>query len=157
MERSEVDLAELGDEVALDADFEAREFNRRVQFIPSPAVLLQGNREMLRRALENVVRNAVRYTADGSAVEVSLERTAGPQAVLRIRDFGPGVPEAQLTDIFRPFYRVAEARDRQSGGTGIGLAIAERTVTLHGGTITARNLANAGLEVEIRLPITVRR
>jgi len=153
----EVDLAELADEVALDADFEARGCSRRVQFTPSPAVLLRGNREMLRRALENVVRNAVHYTAEGSAVEVSLEHTAGSQAVLRVRDFGPGVPEAQLSDIFRPFYRVAEARDRQSGGTGIGLAIAERTVTLHGGTITARNLANAGLEVEIRLPITVRR
>jgi signal transduction histidine kinase len=156
-ERTEVDLAELADEVAQDADFEARGCNRRVQLAASPALLLQGNREMLRRALENVVRNAVRYTAEGSAVEVILEGAAGSQAVLLVRDFGPGVPEAQLADIFRPFYRVAESRDRQSGGTGIGLAISERIVSLHGGSVAARNLLNAGLEVEIRLPMDLSR
>lgn len=155
--KDEVDLEELADEVSRDADFEACGCNRRVHFTPSPALLVRGNRELLRRALENVVRNAVRYTAEESAVEVSLEQAPGPQAVLWVRDFGPGVPEAQLADIFRPFYRVAEARDRLSGGTGIGLAISEKTFALHGGTVTARNLPNAGLEVEIRLPITARR
>jgi len=157
LEKTEVDLAQLADEVSRDADFEARACNRRVQFLPVPGLVLWGNREMLRRAVENVVRNAVRYTAQGSTVEVSLERAAGPQAVLRVRDFGPGVPQEQLLDIFHPFYRVAEARDRQSGGTGIGLAITERTVTLHGGTIAARNISNAGLEQEIRLPLEPRR
>ena len=152
-ERAEVDLAELADEVVRDADFEACAGNRRVHFSPAAALVLQGNREMLRRALENVVRNAVRYTPVGSSVEVRLERVAGPLAVLRVRDFGPGVPEGQLSDIFRPFYRVAEARDRQSGGTGIGLAITERIVTLHGGTVTAVNLPDTGLEVAIRLPL----
>jgi len=155
LERTKVDLAELLDEVARDADFEAGGCNRRVRWAPSPPLVLQGNRELLRRALENVVRNAVRYTAEGSSVEISLERAAG-EAVLRVRDCGPGVPEAQLSDIFRPFYRVAQARDRQSGGTGIGLAISEKTVTLHGGTVTARNLPGAGLEVEIRLPLSAR-
>ena len=153
LEKTEVDLAQLADEVSRDADFEACACNRRVQFLPAPGLVFWGNREMLRRALENVVRNAVRYTAKGSTVEVSLERAAGPQAVLRVRDFGPGVPQEQLSDIFRPFYRVAEARDRQSGGTGIGLAITEKTVTLHGGTVAARNLPSAGLELEIRLPL----
>ena len=71
--------------------------------------------------------------------------------------FGPGVPEKQLCDIFRPFYLLAEARDRQSGGTGIGLAIAERIVTLHGGRVTARNLPSSGLEVEITLPLAALR
>jgi len=156
LEKTEVDLAELLDEVARDADFEAGGCNRRVQLAPAPPLVLQGNRELLRRALENVVRNAVRYTAEGTSVEISLERAAG-EAVLRVRDCGPGVPEGQLCDIFRPFYRVAEARDRQSGGTGIGLAISEKTVSLHGGTVSARNLPEAGLEVEIRLPLPVRR
>jgi signal transduction histidine kinase len=155
-ERSEVDLSELADEVARDADFEASASNRRVVFQPSSGFVVQGNREMLRRALENVMRNAVRYTAEGSAVEVSLERVGG-QGVLRVRDHGPGVPEAQLADIFRPFYRVEQARDRQSGGTGIGLAIFEKTITLHGGAVSARNLPEAGLEVEIRLPLATRR
>ena len=155
-ERSEVDLSELADEVARDADFEAGASNRRVVFQPLPGLAIQGNREMLRRALENVMRNAVRYTAAGSAVEVSLERAAG-KGVLRVRDFGPGVPEAQLAEIFRPFYRVEQARDRQSGGTGIGLAISEKTVTLHGGAVSARNIPEAGLEVEISLPLAHRR
>jgi len=156
LEKTEVDLAQLADEVSRDADFEACACNRRVQYLPAPGLVLWGNREMLRRALENVVRNAVRYTAQGSTVEVSLERAAGPQAVLRVRDFGPGVPQEQLLDIFHPFYRVAEARDRQSGGTGIGLAITERTVNLHGGTVAARNISSAGLELEIMLPLEPR-
>ena len=156
-ERTDVDLSELADEVARDADFEARACNRRVSFAPLPGLVLQGNREMLRRALENVMRNAVRYTAEGSAVTVTLEDAAGRQGVLRVRDFGPGVPQELLSDIFRPFFRVAQARDRQSGGTGIGLAISEKTVILHGGTISARNLSDAGLEVEIRLPLAPRR
>ena len=156
-ERTGVDLSGLAEEVARDADFEACASNRHVQYLPSPALVLQGDREMLRRALENVVRNAVRYTAEGSTVELSLRCDSGPQAVLRVRDFGPGVPEELLSDIFRPFYRVAEARDRQSGGTGIGLAIAERIVTLHGGTVTARNLPSSGLEVKITLPLAALR
>jgi signal transduction histidine kinase len=156
-ERTGVELSALAEEVARDADFEGCASNRRVHYTPAPAPqLVQGDREMLRRALENVVRNAVRYTEEGSSVEVSLRDDSGPQAVLRVRDSGPGVPEELLSDIFRPFYRVAQARDRQSGGTGIGLAITERIVTLHGGTVVARNLPGRGLEVEIMLPRTAR-
>ncbi|GFO69920.1 two-component sensor histidine kinase [Geomonas limicola] len=152
-ERTEVDVAELAAEVVQDADFEACAGNRHVEYHPERGLLVVGNRELLRRALENVVRNAVRYTAEGSSVTVTLQQAPGPQALIRVRDFGPGVPEEQLDDIFRPFYRVAEARDRQSGGTGIGLAITERTVALHGGSVVARNLPEAGLEVEICLPL----
>jgi signal transduction histidine kinase len=154
-ERTGVELSALAEEVARDADFEGCASNRRVHYTPAPPLVVQGDREMLRRALENVVRNAVRYTEEGSSVELQLRLDAG-QAVLRVRDCGPGVPEELLSDIFRPFYRVAQARDRQSGGTGIGLAIAERIVTLHGGTVVARNLPGSGLEVEIRLPLTAR-
>jgi two-component system sensor histidine kinase CpxA len=152
-EKTEVDLGVLTSQVAHDADFEARGSERYVNFAPVAGLTLRGNPELLRRALENVVRNAVRYTPEGSCVDVVLERAQGSFAVLRVRDYGPGVPESQLVDIFRPFYRVAEARDRQSGGTGIGLAISERTVALHGGTILARNHPDGGLEVEIRLPL----
>lgn len=155
-ERSEVDLTELAAEVVQDADFEACASNRHVEYLPADGIKVVGNRELLRRALENVVRNAVRYTAEGSSVQVALQRASGPEVLIRVRDCGPGVPEEQLGDIFRPFYRVAEARDRQSGGTGIGLAITERTVALHGGSVVARNLPEAGLEVEIRLPLASR-
>lgn len=149
--RGEFDLSELVEEVARDAEFEACALNRQVRCEAMTAIPFQGSRELLSRALENVVRNGVRYTEEGTAVEILLEREADA-VVLRVRDHGPGVPEEQLADIFRPFYRVAQARDRNSGGTGIGLAIAERTVALHGGAIAARNALGGGLEVEIRLP-----
>ncbi|QXE85948.1 HAMP domain-containing protein [Geomonas nitrogeniifigens] len=152
IEKGELDLVRLVEEVARDADFEACAGNRHVRFTSTVQVTLMANRELLSRALENVVRNAVKYTAEETAVEITLERER-EEALIMVRDCGPGVPEGQLGDIFRPFYRVAEARDRKSGGTGIGLAIAEKTVALHGGAIAAHNLAEGGLEVEIRLPL----
>lgn len=154
LEKEQVDLAALTAEVVHDADFEAAGSGRAVQLIAAPVPLLLGNYELLRRALENVVRNAVRYTASGTAVEVRLELDAADQICLWVRDHGPGVPEEALSAIFKPFFRVAEARDRQSGGTGIGLAITAGTVRHHGGSVTARNLPEGGLEVLIRLPLT---
>ncbi len=147
-------LCELAKEVTADADFEAASLNRQVLMISCRPTELVGNRELLRRALENIVRNAVRYTKEGSNVELSLGRDASGQGLLRVRDHGPGVPDSALADIFRPFYRVAADRDRHSGGAGIGLAIAERTVRLSGGTILARNAPGGGLEIEMTLPLT---
>jgi two-component system, OmpR family, sensor histidine kinase CpxA len=112
---------------------------------------LKGVRDLLRSAFENVLRNAVRYTAAGSAVKVELECTATNVSVT-VSDQGPGVPEPDLPHIFEPFYRVAEARDRQSGGTGLGLAITERTVRLHGGTVGALNRPKGGLSVCMTFP-----
>jgi two-component system sensor histidine kinase CpxA len=105
----------------------------------------------LRSAIENVIRNAVRYTPTGGAVEVSL-RWKLDTAELTVSDQGPGVPETELKHIFEPFYRVSEARERTSGGAGLGLSIADRTVKLHGGSIEASNSEN-GLCVTIRLPL----
>src|SRR5262249_57123439 len=102
---------------------------------------VRGSVELLRSAVENVVRNAVRYTAPGTVVEVSL-RWRMDTAILNVRDRGPGVPESELAHIFEPFYRVSEARERSSGGRGRGLSVADRTVKLHGGSIYAENLAD---------------
>jgi two-component system sensor histidine kinase CpxA len=118
-------------------------------------ITVTGSEEMLRRAIENVVRNAVHYTNEGTEVHVTLQRRAvngEPHALLTVRDHGPGVPENELQHIFRPFYRIAAARDRGTGGTGIGLAITERAVRLHGGTVKASNAPDGGLIVEIDLP-----
>ncbi len=147
------DLSSLVAEVVEDCDFEAVADNRRVELSAIEGIQINGNRELLRRALENVVRNALRYTASGSAVEVMLSNGAGQEVSISVRDHGPGVPKEALAEIFRPFYRVAESRDRQSGGAGIGLAIAARAVELHGGSIKALNMPDGGLEIDMVIPV----
>jgi signal transduction histidine kinase len=111
---------------------------------------MEGNPELLRRAIENIVRNAIRYSPEGGRVQVSLKR---PGALYRVavRDFGPGVPADSLMYIFDPFYRVEKDRGRTSGGVGLGLAIAKRAVELHHGLMRASN-QKPGLLVEIDLP-----
>jgi two-component system, OmpR family, sensor histidine kinase CpxA len=151
----EVDLAELLLGVIADADFEAQGLGRRVSTGPLEPCAVRGDEELLRRAVENVVRNAVRHTAEGTAVDVSLTRRAAggsDEAVVVVRDRGAGVPDSELGAIFEPFYRVESARDRRSGGTGLGLAIADRAVRLHGGRIRAANAEGGGLEVSISVP-----
>lgn len=150
--REEVDLAELVGEVARDADFEARARGCAVELSAPEPVRVVGTAELLRRAVENVVRNAVRFTAEGTAVALHLRRGSDGGARIEVCDRGPGVPEAALAEVFRPFYRVADARDRGSGGAGLGLAIAERAVRLHGGAIRAENRSEGGLRVTIELP-----
>jgi signal transduction histidine kinase len=153
-----VDLAALVREVAEDADFEAGSQNRSVEVEACGACeLASGTPALLRSAFENVVRNAVRHTPEGTAVRVSLSclegKAAGGEAVLRVRDEGAGVPEEALKEIFRPFYRVDDSRTRETGGTGLGLAITERAVRLHAGSVTAANVEGGGFVVEIRLPL----
>ena len=155
--REPVDLARLVREVAEDADYEARAASRAVRVTRADECSTAGTPALLRSAVENVVRNAVRHTREGTEIEVSLELEGGAggdnaRAVIRVRDHGTGVPTDALADIFRPFYRVDDARDRTSGGTGLGLAITQRAVQLHGGTVTAANVPAGGLVVEIRLP-----
>ncbi|MBW3636882.1 MAG: HAMP domain-containing protein [Armatimonadetes bacterium] len=154
-----VDLSALAREVAADADFEAQNAGRgvRVTFSgPDTTVSVRGDAELLRRALENVARNAARHTDANSEVEISLAPVKNGKDgwVLRVRDHGPGVPEGELDAIFRPFYRVEGARERAEfdRGTGLGLAIAERATHAHGGKIGAKNAQGGGLEVEIWLP-----
>jgi two-component system sensor histidine kinase CpxA len=151
---SEVDLARLVREVADDADFEARSRNRSVRVTTCEECSTKGTEELLRSAVENVVRNAVRYTAEGTEVDVSLRVKNGNEnsAIISVRDHGQGVPEEAMEKIFHPFYRTEDARDRESGGSGLGLAITSRAVRLHGGSVEAANAANGGLEITIKLP-----
>ena len=146
-----VALEELVQQVIDDASFEARPSHKGVKAVVLDRCRVQGSMELLRSAAENVVRNAIRYTAENTSVEVAL-RWHMETAVLTVRDHGPGVPETELQHIFEPFYRVSEARERSSGGVGLGLSIAERTVKLHGGTIQAENEPD-GLLITIELPL----
>jgi two-component system sensor histidine kinase CpxA len=160
---SRVDLTELVSQIVRSADFELQEQDGAVRLSSQGQYFVQGNAELLHSAIENVIRNAIRYTGAGNSVpensvDVQLEsaNTAAPASVrLLVRDYGQGVPESELVNIFQPFYRVADDRNRQSGGTGLGLAIADRVVRIHGGTISARNATPHGLEVEILLPRAV--
>jgi len=111
-----------------------------------------GNPELLRRAVENVVRNAVRYSPERTAVEVELGEDEN-DARITVRDFGPGVPEQAMERIFDPFFRVEEARNANGGGSGLGLSIAKRAVCVHRGKIVAEN-ATPGLRVTISIPLT---
>ena len=152
-----IDLKRLVDEVVADADFEAHSSGRAVRLVASQDCVIDGNEQLLRSAIENVVRNAASYTAEGTVVEVSLRCQNGNQndhAVVSVLDQGSGVPQAALANIFHPFYRVADARDRQSGGSGLGLSITQRAVQIHGGSVSASNAPGGGLLVEIVLPIT---
>ena len=154
-------LRELVEQVAHDAEYETPGRGCRVTAsdnTPAEAAdefMVEADPDLLRSAVENVVRNATRYTAEGTTVEVRLERqrTAhGDELVVRVLDSGPGVPEEALEKIFEPFYRLDDARNRQTGGAGLGLSIADRAVRLHGGQLRASNRNEGGLEIEIRIP-----
>ena len=187
LKKAAFDLVELVTTIIDDARFEAGSRNRSVRLKTSGRCTTVGNELLLRRAIENVVRNAVQYTAEGTEVEIELDcltrsgfeesdekllnakhktqssrfTGAGSEldanqrlAVITVRDHGPGVPENALVEIFRPFYRVDDARDREAGGVGLGLAITDRAVRLHGGSVEAANEPTGGLVVTITLPIT---
>ena len=154
VEMKVLNLSTLAQEVVSDAEFAARERNRSVQFSGEDEIYVRGNGDLLRSAIENVVLNAVRYTASGTTVEVNLLRDQrSSSAQLTVRDHGPGIPENELGNIFRPFYRVAASRDEQSGGVGLGLAITARVARLHQGQVSAANIEPTGLEVRITLPL----
>jgi two-component system sensor histidine kinase CpxA len=152
-----VPLNELVANVAEDAEFEAQERHCHVHTVlPDGEWGVRGNDSLLHSAVENVVRNAIRYTQEQSSVEIELaneEGAGGPVAVITVSDSGPGVPPDALGKLFEPFYRLDDARGRLTGGVGLGLAITERAVRFHGGKVSAFNRAEGGLRVEIRLPL----
>jgi two-component system sensor histidine kinase CpxA len=155
-QKSPVLLGEMIEGIAADADFEAQGHNCGVKSVIKNDCQVLGVPSLLYSAIENVVRNAARYTREGTSAEISLERSQNGndgEALVRIVDFGPGVPEDALDKLFRPFYRIDDSRGRLTGGAGLGLAITDRAVRLHGGTVRASNRAEGGLQIEIRLPI----
>jgi signal transduction histidine kinase len=154
--REPVDLAAIVRDVVEDADFEVRSRRRAVRITATFECVAIGAPDLLRSAVENVVRNAVRHTREGTAVEVAMRAGEPEHVVIAVRDHGSGVPEDVLPHIFHPFYRVGDARDRHTGGVGLGLTIAHRTIRLHGGTVRAVNALDGGLVVELTLPVASR-
>ena len=138
-----------------DAEYEARQRHCSVTYRDGEECTILGNEELLYRAVENIVRNAIRYTESGSEVEIEL-RTAlvddEKQATIEVSDRGPGIPEDQLGAIFRPFHRVDSARSPGTGGFGVGLAIADRAVRLHKGELNAENREGGGVTIRMTFP-----
>ena len=152
-QRKEFLLDALIQDLVEDCMVEANARGCRIAYTCSRKIPLCGEiQELIRRAIENVARNAIRYSPEGAVVNVQTE-TDGGYAQVQITDSGPGVPEEEITRIFHPFYRVDDSRTASTGGVGLGLAIAMRAVRLHNGSIEAKNL-RPGLLVTIRIPLS---
>jgi signal transduction histidine kinase len=147
----EIDLGDLLGNLLEDCSAEVRAKSCRLMLRNEAEATLIGDRELLRRGIENVVRNAIRHAPEGSLIEID-SRVLDGSATITVRDHGPGVPEEALTAIFNPFFRVGDDRSRAGGGVGLGLSIARRAIELHEGRVIARNAA-PGLRVFIDLPI----
>jgi len=147
-----VSIVELVREIAEDCKVESAVRNVQIDMQVHSKVFVDGDPELLRRAIENVLRNAIRFAPADSSVSVQLEQNA-ENVTLKVRDFGSGVPEEMLGRIFDPFFRVEESRDGATGGVGLGLSIARRAVQLHHGSLTAEN-ADPGLQVNVMIPVS---
>jgi len=151
-----VSLNKLLKDILPDAAYEAQQREASVSLQEEGECVVNGRRDLLYRAIENIVRNAIRYTEPRSMVDVRLYRIddQGSQwAMVEVSDQGPGIPESELESIFRPFYRVDAARSAHTGGFGVGLAIAERAVKLHDGHLRVFNREEGGATVQIRFPL----
>jgi signal transduction histidine kinase len=151
LRREPVRVDQIVEQLVEDSTIEAAEHGCELKYEQRQPAVVEGDPELLRRAVENVIRNAIRYAPPETAVDVRLGRNNG-KVVLDVRDRGPGVPEEALPRLFDAFYRVETDRSRSSGGIGLGLSIARRAIELHQGVIRARN-AQPGLEVEMELPV----
>ena len=148
-------LNHLVERMIPDAQFEAQQRQCSVVFHADIECSVRGNEDLLYRAIENIVRNAIRYTSSGTQVEISLSSTklGAEQAVtVSVSDRGPGIPPDQLKAVFHPFHRVDSARSPDTGGFGVGLAIADRAVRLHGGEVSATTRDGGGAVIRMTLP-----
>jgi len=151
-------LAQLVESHLPNLQFEAQARGCAVELTVLAEPQVSVDAELLGRAIENIVRNAIRYSPAGEKVDLEVD---GPDeqhpssAVIRIMDRGPGVPEEMREAIFRPFVRVDSSRNGSTGGFGVGLAIAERAIHLHGGQIAAFPRPGGGFMVEVRIPTYV--
>lgn len=149
--RHATDIVDLVRNIVDDAELEAQGADKHLRLDAPDSLLLKLDSGLVQRAVENVIRNALKHTGDGTAVSVRIIEESGG-ARITVDDRGPGLPPDAIDKIFEPFFRVGDSRGAQSGSGGIGLAIAERSIRLHGGTISARNRELGGLSVVITLP-----
>ncbi len=146
-----VDLVQLMHDLCADAEFEGEPQGRNVVFSTGlKQAVVPSYGDAMKSCFENILRNAVKYTADNTSIQASLNRN-DTSYVIRVEDCGPGVKEEELEKLFDEFYRSDDARQRETGGYGLGLAISKRAVQQHGGAISALN-TNKGLAIVVTLP-----
>ena len=154
--RAKFPVQQIWFDILEDAKFEMNENGLALEIHnhipPSERYYINGNCQLLSSAVENVIRNAKKYAETRVSVVLTIHKK---NLVIDIEDDGPGVPESEYEQIFRPFYRVDEARARQTGGTGLGLAIVLNAVQQHKGTVVASKASIGGLRVEIVLPLWI--
>lgn len=146
------DLGELLGDLVETVNYETGEQRERIQLQVEEPLMLNADRELLWRVFENLLRNALIHSGEAGGICISASRRQGEEILVSVEDSGPGIAEPHIKRIFEPFYRVDEARDRQSGGHGLGLAIAASAVRRHGGRISASNRDGGGLRVQVVLP-----
>lgn len=153
VEKHKIEMLDLIKDIVSDANFEATNQSKSIKLLTTENLAINGDKNLLRSAIENVIRNAIRHAPENSSVEVSLkiEKNA---AIIAVKDYGAGVPEKDLQNLFQPFFRIDAARDRKSGGVGLGLAITERAIKAHYGKVSATNVKNGGFIIKIELPLS---
>ena len=147
------DLAEMLQDLVETVNYEITEGREPIELHMEPPLLLDADRELLWRVFENLLRNALIHSGDADGIMVTARPVSGDEIQICVKDAGPGIAEAHIKHIFEPFYRVDEARNRSSGGHGLGLAIAASAVRRHGGRVSASNRQAGGLEVNVVLPV----
>lgn len=149
-----VDIPELVSSICDDANYGNPDHKIQYKNLQTTPCIMTANQQLMRSAIENVIKNAQHYHTGPHAIQVTLTQSSH-HLCIECCDLGPGIPDSQIDQIFKPFYRISEARDRASGGYGLGLAITKRAVELHGGQVNAQNRPEGGLCVQITLPIKV--
>ncbi len=153
--KEETDVVDLLNAITNNAQFENSSTQKTASIQIANAIpKIQANSQLIYSALENVIRNAFRYTPHNTNIDIQVKYSSSDKVIhITVRDQGSGVPEDKLNQIFEPFFRVAHARERDTGGYGLGLAIVKRAVELHGGKVSAENAADGGLKIHVTLPI----
>lgn len=152
LNKTSFDLTELLSELAEVNQVEADARQQQVKIVAADRLSIMADQRLLARAIENVLRNAIKYSPPGGEILCQLQQQPG-WVLLQICDQGPGIASSQLQAIFEPFYRVSDSRDNQTGGTGLGLAIVAQIIRQHGGSVTASNRASGGLCISLQLPL----
>lgn len=149
---SRFDLADLLQDLVATVNYEVGDGCDPIVLQAQPPLSIEADRELLWRVFENLLRNAMIHSGDAGGIRVMAKEVDDQRFEVRVLDSGPGIEEAGLNKIFEPFFRVDEARNRDSGGHGLGLAIAASAVRRHDGRISASNRQQGGLEVHVVIP-----